>query len=76
MLVKSYYNCFLLVTKLSLFLDNNWTTTISVEEKVLQLSQVKRTPKDYINELSGRDIFINLYEQVHGTRETESPALP
>ena len=50
MLVKSYYNCFLLVTKVSLFLDNNWTTTISVEEKVLQLSQVKRTPQDYINE--------------------------
>ena len=50
MFVKSYYNCFLLVTKLSLFLDNNWTITISVEEKVLQLSQVKRTPQDYINE--------------------------
>ena len=50
MLVKSYYNCFLLVTKLSLFLDNNWTTTVYVEEKLLQLSQVKRTPKDYINE--------------------------
>ena len=43
MLVKSYYNCFLLVTKLSLFLDNNWTTTVSVEEKVLQgLQGLKR----------------------------------
>ena len=36
MLVKSYYNCFLLVTKLSLFLDNNCTTTVYVEEKLLQ----------------------------------------
>ena len=36
MLVKSYYIGFLLVTKLSLFLDNNWTTTVYVEEKVLQ----------------------------------------
>ena len=43
MLVKSYYNCFLLVTKLSLFLDNNWTTAVSVEEKVLQgLQGLKR----------------------------------
>ena len=43
MLVKSYYHCFLLVTKLSLFLDNNWTTTVSVEEKVLQgLQGLKR----------------------------------
>jgi len=25
---------------------------------------------------SGQGTFINLYEQVHGTRETESPALP
>ena len=36
MLVKSYYNCFLLVKKLSLFLDNNCTTTVYVVEKVLQ----------------------------------------
>ena len=36
MLVKSYYIGLLLVTKLSLFLDNNWTTTVYVEEKVLQ----------------------------------------
>ena len=54
MLMKSYYNCFPLVTKLSLFLDNNWTTTISVEEKVLQLSEVLSVPppppQDYMNE--------------------------
>ena len=36
MLVKSYYIGFLLVTKLSLFLDNNWTTTVYVEIMVLQ----------------------------------------
>ena len=29
-----------------------------------------------LRKFSGQGIFINLYEQVHGTREIESPALP
>ena len=29
-----------------------------------------------LRRFSGQGIFINLYEQVHGTREIESPALP
>ena len=29
-----------------------------------------------LRKFSGKGIFINLYEQVHGTREIESPALP
>ena len=31
---------------------------------------------DSLRKFSGQGIFINLYEQVHGTREIESPALP
>ena len=31
---------------------------------------------DSPRKFSGQGIFINLYEQVHGTREIESPALP
>ena len=29
-----------------------------------------------LRKFSGQGIFVNLYEQVHGTREIESPALP
>ena len=29
-----------------------------------------------LRKFGGQGIFINLYEQVHGTREIESPALP
>ena len=29
-----------------------------------------------LRKFSGQGIFINLYKQVHGTREIESPALP
>ena len=51
------------------------TPQIKVHNMIYHVPQMMKKHGS-LRKFSGKGIFINLYEQVHGTREIESPALP